>query len=127
MDKFDRFLDDVTTKTAEDSLVWKIASPMKYQEFIFNAPFAYQAFETQYNPAGAKAYQLVFVEKKSPSADDVLDIPGEVYDCELLVIERGTLVFTLNRNYVDADNLFRLASLLESKNTSAKELFSHFE
>jgi hypothetical protein len=126
MDRYERFLAEVIKETKAAKITWDAVSPVQYSDYIFNAPFAYQAYEAKYS-VGTKDYTLVFVEKKSPSTENDFDIVMERYRCELIIISDGKLVFTLSKDYVDYDELLKLASLIERKNSNAEELFSHFD
>ena len=125
MDKYDKFLEDVSEKTGDGTLHWDVASPNKYQEYILQSPFVYSSFDADYK-VGGKAYTLVFAEKKVPVTAGDFDTAAEQYRCELLVIKNHTLIFTLDENYVEYSELLELGNNIQSKNASAEELFGNF-
>ncbi len=126
MDKYDKFLADVSEKTQKGSLKWDVVSPTKFQEYVFQSPFVYAAYEAVY-VIGGRAYTLVFVEKKMPSTANDFDMVTEQHRCELVVIHKGKLVFTLTGDYVEYDELLDLGRLLESRNSTAEDLFKNFD
>jgi len=126
MDKYDLFMKDVIAKTGAGSLKWNVVSPGKYSEFIFQSPYAYQAFATQYSKDGHN-YTLVFVNKKMPSHNEDFDIVVEKHSSEILVIENGVLILTLNDSYVSEHDIVSLALEIEDKSQAARDLFKGFQ
>lgn len=65
-------------------------------------------------------YTVLFVEKKSPEPDyDYL----EKYWPEVLVLDDGELIASLNDSIIERQNLINLMELVESKSDKAKKLF----
>jgi len=126
MDKYDRFITDILNKTEDGTLEWQPVSPSSYFEFIFQSQFAYQAFSTTYEKDKRK-YTLVFVNKKIPGHHEDLDVTIERHYSEILVFESGTLLLTINNNYVDDDRLSRLGLQIEDSNSGAKDLLAGFD
>lgn len=62
-----------------------------------------------------------YSERKYEDAD--YEAPNEKYEPELLVIEEGELVTTLNDSTVGRQDLIRLLRLVETKTDRATKLF----
>jgi len=125
MSKEDNFLAEVIKRTESETLKWSNVSPEKFGEFIFQRPYAYQAFTSDFDKDG-RHYALVLVHKKTPGHNAHFDMPEEQHSTDLLAILNGKLVSTLNNYNVDGELLSDLSKLVDATNEDAANLFKDF-
>lgn len=112
---------DIKNRTASDSLTWSIANPSAFAHLIFQSPHVYRLFKTSYTRGDDDYYDLLLVEKKFGDPD--WDYSIEKYKLELIFIQNGNLIATLDEYSIDFSQLASLARLVETKSTQAKKLF----
>jgi hypothetical protein len=113
--------DDIVIKTQSNQLSWSIVGNQYASSLIFQPSAVYRIFKTNYFRDQFDSYELLLVEKKFPDPD--WDFAIEKYKVELVFIQSGVLVATLDEYAVDFNRLVELARLIESKSTQAKKLF----
>lgn len=126
MDKYDLLISDVIKKTQEGTIKWSSVPIDRYAGYIFQSPFVYQVFMSKY-PKEGHTYTLVFVKKKIPSHNEDFEMYVEKHFVELLIIDEGVLIVTLDDSYVSESDIRTLALEIEDKNQAAKNLFKGFE
>ena len=126
MDKYERFLETLIAQTESGELEWTVASVGLYQEHIYNWPLAYQCYSSVFVKEG-DSHTLVLVGKKLSNTVNTDNYIDEQHSQELLIIDHGRLIFTVNDNYVSESELQNLFQLVEQLNMEASSFFSSFE
>ena len=127
MDRYDRILNDVRQKTAEEILDWKLVHADRYSDLVLNPLRVIRAFAADY-PIGKKNYDLLFIERKIDNHDDLGDFLSETYGFELFVLDEDRqIVLNLYEGVVDRDDLLRLSGLIEEHNDRARKFFEAFD
>jgi hypothetical protein len=114
--------DDIAQKTKTDKLSWSIVGNQYASGLIFQPSAVYRIFKSDYLRDPSDIYEILLVEKKYPDPD--WDFAIEKYKVELVFIQNGALVATLDEFSIDFTQLVTLARLIESKSTQARKLFN---
>lgn len=117
------FVREITNKTKDGGIHWANVSPGKYTEYIFQSPFAYQAFIATY-PKNDKKYQVLLVHKKVPSHNTDFEVVEERHATELIVILDGRLVSSFTNYEVDESDLGALCEAVADNNDDINDLFA---
>lgn len=114
-------VEDILRKTNEGAIAWSITSNQYASGFIFQPGYVYRIFKAMYQRTPGDTYEVLLVEKKYGDPD--WDFELEKYRVELLFIQAGVLVASLDEYSVDQSSLITLVRLAESKSAQAKRLF----
>jgi hypothetical protein len=114
-------VDEILDKTNKGSIAWSITSNQYASEFIFQPSSVYRIFKANYQRTPGDIYEVLLVEKKFGDPD--WDFELEKYRVELLFIQGGVLVASLDEYSVDQSSLITLVRLAEIKSAQAKRLF----
>lgn len=114
-------VDDILKKTNKGVIAWSITNNQYASGFIFQPGYVYRIFKAEYQRAPSDIYEVLLVEKKYGDPD--WDFELEKYRVELLFIQDGVLVASLDEYSVDQSSLITLVRLAESKSAQAKRLF----
>lgn len=114
-------VNDIFKKTEEGSITWSIVNNQYASGFIFQSGHVYRIFKAQYQRTPNDTYEILLVEKKYGDPD--WDFEVERYRVELLFLQSGVLVASLDEYTVDQSSLITLVRLAESKSAQAKRLF----
>lgn len=112
---------DILNKTESGALQWSITSPNTYSHLIFQSPHVYRTFKAHYTRGSVDHYDLLLVEKKFEDPD--WDFAVEKYKVELIFIQNGNLIATLDEYTIDFSQIVSLARLIEAKSSQARKLF----
>ncbi len=126
MDRYDRIIRDIQSRTAQESLRWKVLRPLQYPLVVTNLDRVLRAFEGNYVLKG-REYRLAFVEKRVDVHDEFNNnIESRGY--ELFVLdEEGLVVLPIYPGLVDRRDLLKLAGLIDAHNDLARDFFRAFD
>jgi hypothetical protein len=113
--------DDIAQRTKTNKLSWSIVGNQYASSLIFQPSAVYRIFKADYLRDPSDLYEILLVEKKYPDPD--WDFAIEKYKVELVFIQNGVLVATLDEFSIDFTQLVTLARSVESKSTQARKLF----
>lgn len=126
MDRYERIIRDIWTKTKESDLNWVVVPVSQVERFLGNPSEVLRAFEAHYNLKG-KAYELLFAERRTEVLDEY-DRSFERFSYRLLVLGHdGEIVLDLFEGLVDREDLLRLAAEISDRNDRAREFFDAFD
>jgi len=121
MNKYEKLFDDILNKTKLGVLEWRQLRKDANSDVIFNVNVVWRQYSTTIE-RNTHSFTILLVEKKYD--DPEFDLAYEKYRSELLVLDEGELVTTLDDSTVSATDIAKLISVVETKSDKAKRLFS---
>jgi hypothetical protein len=115
--KYQMLYSEITADTNSGKITWKQENRGAYSHVVFSSNTVRRLFSAKFERNGDE-YTLLLAEKKYDDPD--FDMAYEKYKVELLVLDHGELVVTLDNSTVDVD---QLADVVETKSDRAKKLF----
>jgi len=120
MNKYEQIFNEIVNQTKSGNLKWKQLKRYVNSDLIFNPNLIWRQFSTDFE-RGGHPFTILLVEKKYE--DPEFDFAFEKYTPELLVIDDGELVATINDSIIEKNDMLQLANLVETKSDKAQKLF----
>ncbi len=122
MNKYEQLFSELLLLTKNDDLRWKQLKKHQNAELIFNPQLVWRQYSSELE-RGGNIFTVILVEKKCE--DPEMDFAYEKYIPELLIIDDGELIATLNDSVIEKRDMINLASLVETKSDKARKLFGN--
>jgi len=119
MSKYRDLFEDIRSKTRSNILKWQLISKNAYSDIIYNPNLVFRIFETIYSKDETN-FTVLFIEKKYE--DPEWEFAYDKYIAEILFLEEGELVLTLNDDIIDRSDLIGLVKNIETRTDKAKKL-----
>jgi len=127
MDRYDRFILDILRKTEARELDWRVVPPGEISHAVLNPDRILRAYLADY-PLQGRNYRLYFIEKRVEFLNEFAGPYREVLGFEVVVLDVDeAIVLTLYNGVVEAEDLWKLSSLIKACNDRAEVLLSAFD
>jgi len=120
MNKYEKLFSEILSLTKNGDLRWKQLKRHQNSELIFNPNLIWRQYSGELERDG-NTFTIILVEKKCE--DPEFDFAYEKYIPELLIVDDGELIATINDSVIEKNDMINLANLVETKSDKAKKLF----
>lgn len=120
MNKYEKLFSEILSLTKNGDLNWKQLKRHQNSELIFNPNLIWKQYSGELLRDG-NTFTIILVEKKSE--DPEFDFAYEKYTPELLIVDDGELIATINDSVIEKSDMIKLANLVETKSDKARKLF----
>ena len=126
MNKYEKFITDLTDNTESGVAAWQLAEPGDTKGIFRGETFIFRQYECSWSPKPETT--IYFVEKQVPEYIEEHNITIKDSEYELAVVdEHGKLIFLIDRTYVSYKTLYDLNSVIEQHTKEASDFFSDYE